>query len=67
MYYKNLTLVIFLALALMLLATAAFPSPTSGLILMLLIGTLIVFQTIAVLNGPKTKDVPANDQWYEHQ
>ncbi len=66
MYYKNITLVIFLALVLALLATAAFPTPTSGLILMLLIGAIIVIQTIAVLKGPKTKDIPSNDQWYEH-
>ena len=66
MYYKNITLIIFIALIVMLLATAAFPTPTSGLILMLLIGAVIVIQTIAVLKGPEAKEANSDD-WYEHR
>lgn len=67
MYYRYITLIIFMALIFSLFAAALYPTPTLGLILMLLIGFLIAFQTFAVLKGPKVKEKPSEDQWYEHR
>jgi hypothetical protein len=66
MYYKNITLFIFLILIATLSTAAIFPNPTTGLILMLLMGFLVIYQTFAVLKGPKVKENSNGDQWYEH-
>ena len=66
MYYRYITLVIFMALVFSLFAAALYPTPTMGLVLMLLIGFLIVFQTYAVLKGPKASEKVSKGQWYEH-
>ncbi len=67
MYYKNIMLFVFMALIFALFATALFPTPTSGLIIMFLIGFLVVFHTIAILKGPGVKDNASSEQWYEDQ
>jgi hypothetical protein len=50
----------------LLFAASLFSNPTTGLIVMLMIGFLVVYQTIVVLKGPKVKEKPDEDQWYEH-
>ena len=65
-YYKNITLFVFLVLLISLFAFALFPNSATGLIMMLFIGFLVIYQTIAILKGPKVKEKPGGDQWYEH-
>ena len=66
MYYKNITGFIFITLVLSLFAALVFSNPTSSLVLMFFIGFLVIYQTIAVLKGPKVKENSSEDQWYEH-
>ena len=66
MYYKNITFFIFLALIAALFIAAFSHNPTTNLLLMLLIGFLVVYQTFVILKGPKIKEKPSDDQWYEN-